>query len=80
MWFLNRLDTNQVVQSQKMARGWKFWFKKVVELYYPCNKNKDAYELGSYCTADQVSLFLQLQNVGFLMVWLICPNFGIIYY
>ena len=22
---LNRSDTNQPVQSQKMARGWKFW-------------------------------------------------------
>ena len=25
MWCPNRSDTNQSVQSQKMARGWKFW-------------------------------------------------------
>ena len=25
MWFPNRSDTNQAVQAQKMARGWKFW-------------------------------------------------------
>ena len=24
MWFRNRADTNQAVQAQKMARGWKF--------------------------------------------------------
>ena len=26
MWFTNRPDTNRPVQSQKMARDWKFWF------------------------------------------------------
>ena len=25
MWFRNRSDTNRPVQSQKMARGLKFW-------------------------------------------------------
>ena len=25
MWFPNKSDTNQAVQSQKMARGLKFW-------------------------------------------------------
>ena len=25
MWFLNRSDTNQAVQAQKMATGMKFW-------------------------------------------------------
>ena len=24
MWFWYRLDTNQAVQAQKMARGWEF--------------------------------------------------------
>ena len=24
MWFLNRSDTNQTVQTLKIARGWKF--------------------------------------------------------
>ena len=31
-----RLNTNRALQSQKMVRGWKFWIKKVEELYYPC--------------------------------------------
>ena len=31
MWFLNRSDTNQAVQAQKMVRGLKFWIKKVEE-------------------------------------------------
>ena len=26
MWFPNRSDTNRAVQSQKIARGLKFWF------------------------------------------------------
>ena len=25
IWVLTRSDTNQAVESQKMARGWKFW-------------------------------------------------------
>ena len=25
MLFPNRFDTNQAVQAQKVARGWKFW-------------------------------------------------------
>ena len=32
IWFLNRSDTNRAVQALKMARGWKFWIKKVDEL------------------------------------------------
>ena len=34
MWFFNRSDTNQAVQPQKIARGWKFLIKKIEELYY----------------------------------------------
>ena len=37
---LTRSDTNRAVQSQKMVRGWKFWFQKEEELYYLYNKNK----------------------------------------
>ena len=36
----NRSDTNQAVQAQKMARGWKFCMLKVEELYYPVAKTK----------------------------------------
>ena len=28
MWFSNRSDTSQPVQSQKMARSLKFWIKE----------------------------------------------------
>ena len=52
IWFLNRSDTNGAVQAQKMARGWKFFIKKVEELYYPCSENKGVDQLRSYCEAD----------------------------
>ena len=52
MWFLIRSGTNQAVQSQKMARDWKFWIKKVEELYYPCSENKGADQLRGYREAD----------------------------
>ena len=53
MWFPNRSDTNQAVQSaQKMATGLQFRIKKVDELYYLCSENKGADQLRSYCEAD----------------------------
>ena len=52
MWSPNRSDTNQAVQAQKMARGWKFWIKKVEQQYYPCSENKGADQLRSNCEAD----------------------------
>ena len=57
MWFPTRSDTNQAVQAQKMARGWKFWIYKVEELYYPCSENKGADQLRSYCEADLICIF-----------------------
>ena len=39
-WFPTRLDTNQAVQLQKMARGLKFRIKKVEGLYYVCSETK----------------------------------------
>ena len=51
MWYLNRSDTNRRVQSQKIARDWKFWIHKVEELFYPCSENKGADQLRSYCEA-----------------------------
>ena len=52
--FSTRTDTNQAVQSQKMARGLKFRFKKVQELYYlhVCSENKGADQLRGYREAD----------------------------
>ena len=34
MWFPNRFYTNRAAQTQKMARGLKFWIQKEEELYY----------------------------------------------
>ena len=45
-------DTNQAVEVQKMARGWKVWIQKGEALYYPCSENKGADQLRSYCEAD----------------------------
>ena len=50
--FSTRSDTNQAVQSQKMAKGLKFRFKKVEELYYLCSENKGADQLRGYREAD----------------------------
>ena len=51
-WFLTRSDTNRAVQSQKMARNLKFWFKKEEGLYYLCSENKDADQLRGHREAD----------------------------
>ena len=45
---LTWLDTNQPEQSQKQARGIKFWLYIEEELYHPSSKNKGAH----YCEAD----------------------------
>ena len=52
MWFLNRSDTNQAVQPQETARGWKFWIRKVEELYNPCSENIGGDKLHDYHEAD----------------------------
>ena len=49
--FLTRSETNQAVQAPKMARGWKFWIKKVEELHNLCSENKGADQLCSFCEA-----------------------------
>ena len=52
MWFPNRSDTNQAVQSQKQARSLKFRIYEEGELYYPCSENKDTDQLRGYREAD----------------------------
>ena len=52
MWFPNRSDTNQAIQAQKTAGDWKFWIKKVEELYYPSSENKGADQLRGYRETD----------------------------
>ena len=52
MWFPNRSDTNQAVQSQKQARDMKFWLDVEEELYYPSSENKGADQLRGNREAD----------------------------
>ena len=52
MWFPNRSDTNQAVQSHKQARRLKFRIYKEEEVYYPSSENKDADQLRGYREAD----------------------------
>ena len=51
MWLLNRSDTNQAILSQKIARDWKFWNKKVEKLYYLCRENKGTDQISFAVTA-----------------------------
>ena len=51
MWFPDRSDTNQAVQSQKQARCF-FRFYEEEELYYPSSENKGADQLRGYREAD----------------------------
>ena len=52
IWFPTWSDTNQAVQLQKMARGYKFRIQEEEELYYPCSENKGADQLRGYREAD----------------------------
>ena len=52
MWFPNRSDTNQAVQSQKRAKSLKLWIQVEEELYYPCSENKGADQLRGNREAD----------------------------
>ena len=51
-WFLTRSDTNQAVQSQKMARGFKFLILEEEGLYFLCSENKGADQLHGDHEAD----------------------------
>ena len=52
MWFPNRSDINQAVQSQKQAGSLKFRIYKEEKVYYPCSENKGADQLRGYREAD----------------------------
>ena len=68
MCFFNRSDINQAVQTQKMAKGMKFFIYKVEELYYPCSENKGADQLPSYSKADLQLRFRIFKLLGFLIM------------
>ena len=65
--FPTRADTNRAVEPQKMARSFKFRIKIEEGLYYLYSKNK-----GADLLRGSASLFSHMQNVGFLMMRLIC--------
>ena len=71
MWILTKSDTNQAVQPLELARGLKFCIWEVEVLYYPSSENKGADQLRGKLRSLSVSLFLHMQNIGFLMKWLI---------
>ena len=52
MWFPNRSDTNQAVQSQKQASSLKLRIEEEEEVYYLCSENKGANQLRGYRKAD----------------------------
>ena len=52
MWFPNRSDKNQAVQSQKRARSLQFRINVEEELYYPSSENKGTDQLRGYREAD----------------------------
>ena len=66
-WFPTWSDTNQPVQLQKMARGLKFWIKKVKGLDSVCSENKGADQLRGNREADLHLCFRICQRLVFLM-------------
>ena len=49
-------NSNRAVQAQKMARSWKFWIKKVDELYHQCSK-KTKPRISSAVTSKMICAF-----------------------
>ena len=64
-WFPTWSDTNQAVQLQKMARGLKFWIKKVKGLDCVYSENKGADQLRGYREADLRLCFRICQTLVF---------------
>ena len=52
MWFPNRSDINQAVQSQKQTRSLKFQIYEEEGLHYPRSEDKGADQLRGYREAD----------------------------
>ena len=60
-----RSDTNRPVQSQKIARCFKFRMKEEEGLYYPCSENKGDDQLRDYREADLRLCFRIYANCWF---------------
>ena len=58
-------DTNQAVQLQKMARGLKFWIKKVKGLDCVCSEKQGADQLRGYREANLRFCFRICQTLVF---------------
>ena len=56
MWFPNRSDTNQAVQSKKPARTLKLWIEEEEEVYYLCSEKKTLISFA--VTAKLISVFV----------------------
>ena len=68
---------NRAVKAQKMARGWKFWIKKVEELYYLCRENKGPDQLRALFSHTQNVVFpMTLLNCSLVCVYIGCKFFG----
>ena len=65
IWVPTRSDTNQTVQTQKIARSLKFRLNEEEGLYYPFSENKGADQLRGYREADLRLCFRQ----GMLLVF-----------
>ena len=58
-WVLTRSDTNQPVESQKIARSFKFQMKEEEGFYYPCSENQGTDKLCGYREA-RLRLFFHI--------------------
>ena len=65
--FLTRSDTNQAVQPQKIARGFKLWRSRIILSHYVA-KNKGVDQLRSYRSADLHLLCSHTPKAGFLVM------------
>ena len=63
--FPTKSATNRAVQSLNMARGLKFWIKKVEVFFFPRSENKGADQLRDYRTADLLLCFRMYRNPFF---------------
>ena len=66
MWFLNRSDTNQAVQSPKQTRSWKFWIKYTNGTIRVAKTKA----LISFAVNEKLIcvFFSHMKNIGFLMM------------